>query len=175
MRTLISDPLPTEVDALLDRRRRLGLDRKDEVWEGVLHVVPAPSHRHSALGAQVISILRDRARDAALEVTLDFNLGTAEDFRVPDGGLHRPGAAEMWHPTAALVVEILSLNDETREKLSFYASHDVEEILIVDPDRQRVEWLALGEGGYQSIEQSRLIGLAAIELADLIQWPDGAA
>jgi len=29
-------------DAEFDRRRRLGLDRWDEMWEGVLHVPPAP-------------------------------------------------------------------------------------------------------------------------------------
>ena len=52
----------------------------------------------------------------------EFNLGESEhDFRVPDGGLHRPGGDEMWHPSAALVVEIVSPDDETWQKLPFYA------------------------------------------------------
>jgi hypothetical protein len=172
MRTLLSDPLPAEVQQLLDRRRRLGQDRKDEVWTGVLHMVPAPSHSHSALGAQVISVLRNPATAAGLEVTLDFNLGgSTNDFRVPNGGLHRPGAAEMWHPTAALVLEILSPGDETWEKLPFYAAHDVDEILIVDPDDQKIHWLALADGDYKPIEQSRLIELGPAQLAKLIRWP----
>jgi hypothetical protein len=42
MRTLLPDPPPAELEALLERRTKLGQDRKDEVWEGVLHLVPAP-------------------------------------------------------------------------------------------------------------------------------------
>jgi hypothetical protein len=38
--------------ALLDERRRLGLDRRDEMWDGVLHVVPPPKDAHQSLGAE---------------------------------------------------------------------------------------------------------------------------
>jgi hypothetical protein len=115
MRTLLPDPPPAELQALLERRRRLGQDHKDEVWEGVLHMVPSPGHRHARLAQQLAVILDAPARAAGLEPTVaQFNLGDSkDDFRVPDGGLHRPGAAEMWHPTAALVLEILSPGDET--------------------------------------------------------------
>jgi hypothetical protein len=34
--TLVRDPQPKEFQALLERRRRLGQDRYDEVWDGVL-------------------------------------------------------------------------------------------------------------------------------------------
>jgi Uma2 family endonuclease len=178
MRTLLHDPLPAEVEALLERRRRLELDRHDEVWEGVLHVVPAPSHRHSVLGAQVKALLRAPATAAGLTVTDDFNLGDSKrNFRVPDGGLHRPGAADMWHPTAALVIEIISTGDETWEKLPFYAAHEVDEVLILDPDERSVTWLALassgaGESGdYEPVERSALIELGPTELAQQIDWP----
>ena len=171
MRTLLSDPLPAEVEAFLERRKHLGQDRKDEVWEGVLHVVPAPSHRHSSLGAQVKAHLRAPAAAARLTVTDDFNLGDAEDFRVPDGGLHRPGAAEMWHPTAALTLEILSPGDETWQKLPFYAAHGVDEVLIVDPEEREIHWLALAAGTYQPVERSGLIELGPQTLAQQIDWP----
>ena len=36
-------------ESLLDERRRLGLDVFDEVWEGVLHMVPPPSGEHQRL------------------------------------------------------------------------------------------------------------------------------
>ncbi len=172
MRTLLVDPLPVELEALLERRKRLGLDRKDETWEGVLHVVPAPSHNHSTLGAQVKRLLAPAAAAAGLQVTDEFNLGDSkEDFRVPDGGLHRPGAAEMWHPTAALVLEILSPGDETWRKLTFYAAHMVDELLIVDPDTHTVHWLALSNGRYEPIESSGVIELGPTELARQIDWP----
>jgi hypothetical protein len=35
--TFVRDPQPTEFEALLERRRQLGQDLFDEVWEGVLH------------------------------------------------------------------------------------------------------------------------------------------
>jgi Uma2 family endonuclease len=176
MRTLLPDPPPAGIAELLERRKRLGQDRKDEIWEGVLHVVPAPSHRHSSLGAQVKAILHEPAAAAGLTVTDDFNLGDSpQNFRVPDGGLHRPGAAEMWHPTAALALEILSPGDETWEKLPFYAAHGVDEVLIVDPDECRVHWLALTGKSYQPTERSGVINLGPAELAQRIEWPQPGA
>ncbi len=49
MPTLVRDRPPAEFAALLERRRRLGQDLFDEVWEGVLHVNPTPSGRHGAV------------------------------------------------------------------------------------------------------------------------------
>jgi hypothetical protein len=34
----------------------------------------------------------------------EFNLGSREDFRLADRGLHRPEDHEDWQPTAALVL-----------------------------------------------------------------------
>lgn len=172
MRTLLRDPLPAEVEVLLARRKRLGLDQKDEVWEEVLHVVPGPSHKHAAVAQQLAEILGPAARTAGLQATHEFNLGNSgADFRVPDGGLHRAGAADMWHPTAALVLEILSPDDDSWEKLPFYAAHEVDEILIVDPEKQRVHWLALEAGRYEPIEHSNLIDLGPLALTQQIDWP----
>jgi Uma2 family endonuclease len=173
VRTIILDPPSAGLDELLERRRRSGLDRLDEVWEGVLHMVPAPSHAHASISQQLAELLGPLARAAELQATMaEFNLGESEhDFRVPDGGLHRPGAAPMWHPTAAMVVEIVSSGDETWEKRPFYAAHQVDEVLIVDPDKRSVDWLALGQGAYRPVERSRLIELGAGELAGRIDWP----
>lgn len=102
----------------------------------------------------------------------EFNLGESEhDFRVPDGGLHRPGAAGVWHATAAAVVEILSPGDESRQKLPFYAEHHVDEIVLVDPDERTVTWLALDGGDDRLVERSGLIELGPTELAARLDWP----
>jgi Uma2 family endonuclease len=173
MRTLISDPPPVELQELLARRRKLGLDRKDEVWEGVLHLVPAPELRHARITQQLAVIFDVLARAAGLSAVMaEFNLGDSdEDFRVPDGGLLDPGATGVWLPTAALVVEILSPGDETWEKLAFYAAHEVDELLIVDPDEKRVHWLSLADGRYVPVERSGLIELGPAELVQRIDWP----
>jgi Uma2 family endonuclease len=159
VRTVILDPSSAGLDELLERRRRSGLDRLDEVWKGVLHMIPAPGFEHARIAQQLAVLLDAPARAAGLLPAMhEFNLGDSEhDFRVPDGGLHRPGAGGVWLSTAALVVEIVSPGDETWDKLPFYAAHHVDELLIVDPQRRAIDWFALTEGEYRPVERSDLI------------------
>lgn len=171
MRTLVLDPTPPQLEELLERRRHMGADRHDEVWEGVYHMVPAASAAHSFTAHQVSVLLDAPARAAGLHVSVEFNLGVHGNFRVPDLGVHRELSSGTWIPTAAIAVEILSPGDETWDKLPFYAEHEVDELLIVDPANQSVSWLALHEGEYRPVEQSELIELGASELAAGIDWP----
>jgi Uma2 family endonuclease len=172
MRTLLLDPPPAELRELLERRRRWGADTHDEVWEGVLHVVPAPNVRHARISQALAEGLADPARAAGLTPAMAaFNLGSPEDYRVPDGGLLDPDASGTWLSSAALVVEIVSPDDETWEKLSFYGAHDVRELLIVDPGAHQVHWLGLTGDRYEPIEHSTLIDLGPDELARQIDWP----
>lgn len=173
MTTLVLGTPPPELEALLERRRQAGVDRLDEVWEGVRHMVPGPSFEHAHISQQLAVLLDGPTRAAGLVPTMsEFNVGESEhDFRVPDGGMHRPGAAGVWHATAAAVVEILSPGDESRDKLPFYASHHVDEVLLVDPATQTVTWLALHHGEYEPVQRSGLIALGPSELAELLDWP----
>jgi len=173
MPTLVLGTPPPELEALLERRRRAGVDRLDEVWQGVHHMVPGPSFEHAAISQQLAVLLDGPARAAGLLPTMsEFNLGESEhDFRVPDGGLHRPGASGVWQATAAAVVEILSPGDETWQKLPFFAAHHVDEVLIVDPAERTVTWLGLRDGEYEPVGRSGLIELGATELAAQLDWP----
>jgi Uma2 family endonuclease len=172
MRAVVLDPPTAGLDELLERRRRSGLDRFDEMWEGVLHMVPAPNYGHASVEAQLMRLLGPYADAAGLGLIGQSNLGEGEhDFRVPDGALHRPGASGTWHSTAALVIEIVSPSDESWEKLPFYAAHRVDEVLIVDPAKRSVDWLALSDGEYRPVERSGLIELGADELSARIEWP----
>ena len=174
MRTLLPDPPPAELQALLERRRRLGQDGKDEVWEGVLHMVPGPAHRHGNLSQQLAVILDAPARAAGLEPMIaEFNLGDSkDDFRIPDGGLHRPGAAEMWHPTAALVLDYLDPTTRPGKSCPSTRPTKLNELLIVDPDTRQVHWLGLTSAGrYEPIERSALIDLGPAELDQRLDWP----
>lgn len=104
MPTLVLDPQPRELRELLKHRKRSGLHRLDEVWEGVLHMVSAPSGPHAYIAQQLAMLLGTPARAAGLVPVLGaFNLGGSEaDFRVPDGGLHRAVPRATWYPTAAV-------------------------------------------------------------------------
>jgi len=170
--TLVRDPQPAEFEALLERRRRLGQDLYDEVWDGVLHMNPAPAGRHGQIDRQLALILAPLAKAAGLTSTGTFNLGSDGDYRVPDGGLHREWRDQVFYATAALVIEIVSPADETWNKLDFYAARRVEELLIVDPLEKRVSWMGLERGEYKHLKRSRLIELGAAELAEQIDWPE---
>lgn len=172
MPTLVMDPAPVEIDALIERRRRLGLDHRDEMWDGTYRMNPPPSLEHQVILQQLAMLLSTPAQRAdLLAVIQEFGLGTPADYRVPDGGLHRLGASGVWHPTAALVIEIVSPGDESWKKLPFYAAHNVEEVLIVDPEDRAIHWLGLTGGEYSPIERSNLIDLGPDQLAEQIDWP----
>jgi Uma2 family endonuclease len=173
MRTLLPDPPPADFEQLLERRRRWGADTHDEVWEGVLHMAPAPRDAHADISQQLAELLGPSARGVGLFPTIaEFNLGSPENYRVPDGGLHRRRTWGTYASTAALVVEIISPGDEAWEKLPFYAALQVDELLVIDPDEHRVHWLALDQpGDYRPVERSGLIDLGPAQLAERIDWP----
>ncbi len=170
MPTVILDPLPVEIDELLYRRKQLGLDHADEMWDGVLHVNPAPHGRHGRVLQQLAEIFGPLAHAAGLIPIAGFNLGAEGNYRVPDGGILRPTPDQLYYSTAALVVEIVSPYDETWAKLPFYSAHDVEEVLIVDPKKYELQWLALRGDRYEPIERGGLIELGPKELAERIEW-----
>ena len=173
MPTLVRDPPPAEFEALLERRRRLGQDLLDEVWEGVYVMRQVPASGHADVAQQLAVILGPLAREAGLVPIGIFNLGGPDDYRVPDGALlSGRGPDWLYVPTAELVVEIVSPGDGTWDKLGFYTAHDVGELLIVDPEKGEVHWLALRpDREYQPIGRSTLVALGAAELAERIDWP----
>ncbi len=173
MRTLVLDPPPPQLQELIAQRQRTGVDRHDEVWEGVYHMIPVAGIVHSLVAAQLAELLGAPARANGLVVGTAFNLGSKDNYRVPDLGVHRDPQLAVWVPTAAIAVEILSPDDDTWKKLPFYARHEVDELLIVDPAEHSVTWLALREGEYRPSDRSAILDLGASALAERIDWPDG--
>ena len=171
MRTLfVTDP-PPPVEDWLARRRALGQDRFDEVWEGEYHVAPAPSGRHARIDHLLGRILDPLADHSGLSGATACNIGGPDDFRVPDQAWFRTGGLDVWNPTAAIVVEIVSPGDESRMKFDFYHRAGVEEVLIVDPDARTVEWFLRGTAAFEAADRSRLLGITATDLVAAIDWP----
>ncbi len=171
MKTIVLGEPPVEIVNFLARRRALGQDRFDEVWEGDYHVVPAPHSRHGQVDSELAALLRPAAKAAGLSITTQFNLGGPHDYRVPDGGYHRTMPSATWMPTAAIVVEIVSPGDETWAKLDFYARHGVEEILVAEPRGRRIRWFTLAGATYEKAGASRLLSVTSAELEVGIDWP----
>ena len=166
-------PQPAEVRALIERRRALGIDIFDEVWEGSYHVAPAPSAAHAYLDDVLAVLLHPYAVAAGLVGSGPFNLGEPGDFRVPDRGYHRGVPRGTWLDTAAVVVEIVSPDDETYEKFGFYARHGVDEILVADPSTAELSlWARASDDRYERAGASVMLRVEISELAGAISWPD---
>lgn len=172
MKTVILDPAPTEIEAYIERRRALGQDRFDEVWEGAYHVNPGPSNAHGFVDAELAAVLRPYAHAAGLFPGGQFNLGEPDNYRVPDAGYHRERLIGVRVATTAIVVEIVSEGDETYEKFAFYAEHQVDELLVADPAVRSVRMFRRSATEYVETDASSLLGVTAAELVAAIDWPN---
>lgn len=172
MKTVVLGDTPPEVAALIERRKALGLDLHDEVWEGEYHMAPAPHPWHGTVDSRVGATLSRFAMARGLIDTSPFNLGEPDDYRVPDRGVHRARPTETYVATAALVVEVLSPHDESWEKLGFYAAHGVDEVVVVDPQTRVVTWLAREGDGYAPTERSEVLGCTVAEFVGEIAFPE---
>jgi Uma2 family endonuclease len=156
---------------LLEERRRKGVDRWDEMWEGELHMVPPPAERHQSLGTGLIEALAPLARAHGLKIAYEIGLfASDDDYRVPDLAVYRPdqASARGLEAAAELVVEIVSPGDESRAKLPWYAAHGVGEVVLIDRDSLAVEAYRTVDGlpERQVEARSDVIGCAFERLDD---------
>lgn len=172
MRTvLVGDP-PVDVQRWLERRRALGQDGFDEVWEGEYHVAPMAHGRQGRVQARVFRFLGPEADAAGLYDSGPLNLGGPDNYRVPDGAYLWTSEGALWNPTAAIVVEIVSPGDESRDKFAFYFDAGVEEALMVDPEARTIEWFVRSAAGFVPAPGSMLLGVTSDTMAAALAWPD---
>lgn len=171
MRTVVLGQPPPELEQMIARRRALGLDGHDEVWEGDYHMAPAPSLNHGLIEHRIAVLIEPLARAVGLVGSGPFNLGGQDNFRVPDHGWHRGSPSGTWIETAAIVLEVESPDDETWNKLDFYAAQGVDELIIARPENASIVWLCLEDGRYVSVDRSRLVAIGPAEMAAAIDWP----
>jgi hypothetical protein len=171
MKTVVIGPRPAELEELIRRRHELGQDLFDEVWEGTYRVAPAPHSRHSLVAAELTRVMILPDMGSGLIGLDPFNLGEPDDYRVPDHGWVREVPDSTYLPTAAIVVGVLSPDDETFDKLPFYAAHGVEEVFVADPMEHRVRIFCLIDGRYEEPGGSALLGVNTAQLEAEIRWP----
>jgi Uma2 family endonuclease len=132
-----------EVDErMLAERQRLGLDQFDEMWEGVLHMVPQPSRRHQELGSGLARYLYDSAAVRGCRIALEVGMYAAgTDYRVPDLAVYPPEAGSTRGVDGAplVVFEIRSPADESYDKVPWYLGRGAGSIVIIDQDTFSVE------------------------------------
>src|SRR5947208_15618911 len=87
MKTVVLGERPAELEAYLERRRALGQDGYDEVWEGAYHVAPHAHSDHGVVQAEISFAITARAKRLGIVSLSGCNIGTPTNFRVPDGVL----------------------------------------------------------------------------------------
>jgi len=151
--------MPAVPPEILEWRKRVGADRWDEMWEGVLHMAPSPNREHQDLHLNLATFLKNHLpKQRKIKVYPNINLaspaGWPNNFRIPDLLLVSPERREIDHDeyfegAPDVVVEIESPGDESREKLPFYAGLGVPEVWIVHRDTKEPEVLLLARGRYE--------------------------
>ena len=161
----------TPSEALLAERRRLGLDTHDEIWAGEHHMMtPGPSGPHALVAADLLRALRTPAEH---RVATETNIGQPDDFRIPDLSVLSPPFDRTFFDTASLVVEVASPGDDSWKKFDFYAAHDVDEVVIADPETSTLHWFRLVDGRYEPTDRSEVLAVSAADVHAEIDWPTG--
>lgn len=143
---------PDVTDAFLEERRRRGQDKKDELWDGVLHMGPPPTSIHDRFTIDLIialeAIARRRGRHAWQGGV--HEPGAERNYRIPDVSIARPDqVSPRGLEGAELVVEVLSPRDRSRDKFGFYARVGVEEIWLIEPATRELEVFTVSGGDVQ--------------------------
>jgi len=147
MRAVVIDSIA--IQQLVERRKKLGIDRWDEVWKGEWHLNPGPSIEHQRIVKGLLRILMEVVEDTGLGLVLQgVNVADPSrgllDFRIPDISIVLQGSRAQIQETFIaggpdMLIEIRSPGDETYEKLPWYGEQGVREVFILDRDTKRVE------------------------------------
>jgi Uma2 family endonuclease len=177
--------------SLLEERRRTGADLRDEIWEGILHMIPPPSTFHQRLSSKLHRVLAPLAEARGLEPYFETGLyrpnSPTLDYCVPDLMFARPAVISERgvEGRAELVIELLSRGDESHEKLDFYAQVGVSEALLIDSVTREAELYELrgsrlglalpGDDGFVRVQalEVKLATAPGPKLA--LTWPGGCA
>jgi Uma2 family endonuclease len=175
----------------LARRRLTGIDRFDEMWEGVLHMAPAPTYEHQRIVGDLLIFLGPlclkHARGVLTHQLNVFNEASAEpDYRIPDLTFVAAGREHILAPDGTrgggpdAVIEVRSPYDETYEKLPFFARLGVREVIVIDRDTKQPEIYRLAGAHYVVVQPdaARWVNSAALKVrftrtdADRLQIED---
>jgi Uma2 family endonuclease len=128
---------------LIASRRRLGIDRFDEVWDGVYVLVPPGDIEHFAVAGDLATVLTMTVKWAGLGEVFagaaisDHRADWKKNYRVPDvvvflRGSRAEDCGTHWFGGPDLAIEVVSPRDRSRKKIPFYESVGTRELLLID-------------------------------------------
>lgn len=173
----------SSLESVVEMRRKSGAGRLDECWEGVWHLTD-PTARHQEIAGRIYRIHAQVVEDERLgSVWISINVTDRErtwmeNHRCPDGAVILRGNPGRWveESRAAflggpdLVVEVRSPDDETLDKLPFYASLGVREVLMIDQRDSAPQLWRLEGGRYREVSGvSEVTGLEYLAAAAALE------
>jgi Uma2 family endonuclease len=150
---------------LLEERRASGADRFDEVWEGTYVMAPRADDEHQEIQARLVTVFQLILEWGAKGlVRAGVNVSDREEdwqfnYRCPDvvvflSASSARNCGTQWLGGPDFAVEILSAGDRALQKLPFYASVNVRELLVIDRDPWAIELYRLHGSELASVGRS---------------------
>ncbi|MBX3437351.1 MAG: Uma2 family endonuclease [Planctomycetaceae bacterium] len=147
---------------LIAARQQAGSDRWDEVWDGVYMLMPLPNDEHQELVTNFTTVLTISIQWQKLGLVRpgvnvsDRIEGWKENYRCPDvvvflNETRAQNHDTFWYGGPDFAIEVVSPFDRTREKLPFYASIGMRELLLVDREPWSLELFRLDAGVLKQI------------------------
>jgi Uma2 family endonuclease len=140
---------PAAAHDYIHRRQELGLDRLDEIWDGVYVVPPLATNPHQDVIGGLAALfylginLEARGRVYPGANVSDRREGWEGNYRVPDivVVLNEGRAVDCgthWMGGPDFLTEVRSPGDDTEGKLPFYGGIGVRELLVVHRDTREL-------------------------------------
>ena len=103
-------------------------------------MVPPPSFAHEDIKTHLLAALLPVVEQLGLIICPAGLFQTDKNYRVPDLTIgHHDHISQRGWEGATLVIEILSPNDESRDKLPFFSRVGVREAWLVEPETREIE------------------------------------
>lgn len=165
---------------LIARRRAMGVDRYDEVWNGVYVMSPLPNLDHRYFATRLAGVIQSWLDLKGSGIVFaganvsDRRRGWKKNFRCPDVAIYlNDNPAEPcgthWRGGPDFAIEIVSPGDRSRKKLPFYAQVETRELLILDRQPRQWELYELLNGALVSLgtstpENGQILHSAVLDL-----------
>lgn len=150
---------------LISRRRRLGQDKFDEIWNGVYVMSPLSNDEHQdvagllyALFLEVIQFTRKGSARPGANIS-DRRSDWRKNFRCPDVAVFLNDTTAInrgshWQGGPDFAVEVISPGERVDQKFEFYAAVNTRELLVVNREPWSLELFRLAEGELNLVDRS---------------------